>query len=87
MVNRQNKETYTVRDGENHRSMFESESEDKLICFSRFAIQCKASSFAYDEELRFLLGVGLPTSPIDIRNQGPDHIRKRRITMPVDINA
>jgi hypothetical protein len=62
---------------------------DKRFCFfpASRANGMHRRKFAYGEEPGVLLGVGLPASSVDIGNQGPNHIRKRRITMPAHINA
>ena len=62
---------------------------DKRFCFlpvSR-ADGIRRQKFADGEQPGVLLEVGLSASFVDIGNRGANHIRKRRITMPADINA
>ena len=61
---------------------------DKRFCFfpTSRANEMHRRKFAYDEELGVLLGIGLPASCVEIRNQRPDHIRKPRITLPPNVN-
>jgi hypothetical protein len=62
---------------------------DKRFCFlpASRVNGMRRGKFGYGEQPGVLLGVGLSASFVDIGNRGANHIRKRRITMPADINA